>query len=173
MAITKLLKIKPSKHGQPSSGLLQCLRYIANPDKTDQGLLIGGSSGGDPELTYSDMVSNKISWDKLGGSQGYHYILSLPSDEHPDVGLMQQLTEEFCKELLQERYLYAYAVHTDRGHLHSHIVFDSVALDNGKMWQSGRYDWLARIQPITDRLCKKYGLRALSFDPDKRSERKN
>lgn len=173
MAITKLLKIKASKHGKPSSGLLQCLRYIANPDKTENRLLIGGSSGGDPDLTYEDMVANKQSWGKTDGTQGYHYILSLPPNETPDLETMRSLTEEFCHELLQENYLYAYAIHDDKKHIHSHIVFDSVSFTDGKMFHSGKYDWLARIQPITDRLCEKYGLRSLSFDPEHSQERKN
>ena len=171
MAITKLLKVKSAKTGKASAGLLRCLRYIANPDKTENLLLAGGSCGGDPGLTYADMLANKRSWEKTGGTQGYHYILSLPTDERPDTGTMRSLTEDFCKELLQGRYLYAYAIHTDRGHLHSHIVFDSVSHVDGRMWKSGRYDWLARVQPITDRLCKKYGLRSLDFVPDRGCER--
>ena len=173
MAITKLLKIKSSSTGRPSAGLRSCLRYIANPDKTENLILTGGSCGGDPDLTFEDMLANKKVWDKTGGTQGYHYILSLPPDEHPDSETMRSLTEDFCKELLQEKYLYAYAIHTDRGHLHSHIVFDSVSNVDGKMWKSGRYDWLARIQPITDRLCKKHGLRALDFTPDDSRKRAN
>lgn len=173
MAITKLLKIKSASSGKTSSGLLQCLRYIANPEKTEQMLLIGGTSGGDPDLTYADMIANKESWGKTSGTQGYHYILSLPPDEHPNTVKLQQLTEEFCKELLREKHLYAYAIHTDKNHLHSHIVFDSVSLEDGHMWKSGKYDWLARIQPITDMLCRKFGLRTLDFDPDNRIEKKN
>ena len=173
MAITKLLKVKSAKTGRKSAGLHSCLQYIANPEKTDHLLLIGGSCGGDPELTYEDMLANKKSWGKTEGTQGYHYILSLPPDEHPDTETMRALTEDFCKELLQDKYLYAYAIHVDRDHLHSHIVFDSVSNADGKMWKSGRYDWLGRIQPITDRLCKKYSLRSLDFTPDKGSERKN
>lgn len=172
MAITKLLKVKSAATGNVSSGLRACLRYIANPDKTENLLLIGGSCGGDPDLTFKDMIANKRSWNKPGGTQGYHYILSLSPDEHPDIETMRSLTEDFCKELLQDRNLFAYAIHTDRDHLHSHIVFDSVSHVDGRMWKSGRYDWLARIQPITDRLCKKYGLRSLDFIPDGNHERK-
>ena len=173
MAITKLLKIKTSSAGRPSTGLHSCLRYIANPGKTENLVLPGGSCGGDPDLTYEDMLANKKSWDKIDGTQGYHYILSLPPDEHPDNETMRALTEDFCRELLQDKYLFAYAIHTDKGHLHSHIVFDSVSHVDGRMWKSGRYDWLARIQPITDSLCQKYRLRSLNFRPDKENERKS
>lgn len=173
MAITKLLKIKASKSGKASTGLGNCLKYIANPEKTDELLLTGGSLAGDPEMSYLEMVHNKEFFGKTTGTQGYHYILSLPPDEHPDTEIMRNLTEDFCKELLRDRYLFSYAVHVDRDHLHSHIVFDSVSYVDGKKWQSGKYDWLARIQPITDRLCKKYGLRSLDFKPEESKERKN
>ena len=172
MAITKLLRIKEAKSGGASSGLKSCLKYISNPEKTNM-ILTGGSSGGDPELTYSDMVSNKRSWGKENGTQGFHYIISFPPDEKIDIPTLRLITEAFCEELLKGEHLYAYAIHNDRDHLHSHICFDSISLTDGHTFHSGQYDWLSRIQPITDKICKKYGLPALDFDPQNRSESQN
>ena len=168
MAITKLLRIKESRQGQNRSlGLRRCVDYICNPKKTENGKLITGNCGVWPELIYEQMKANKETWGKPDGSQGFHYVLSFPPDEEIDEKLTMQIAQEFCEELLHDRYLYVIAVHNDKDHLHAHIVFDSVSKEDGYMFHSGQYDWKERIQPITDRICEKHGLRTLQYDPNK------
>lgn len=50
------------------------------------------------------------------------------------------------------------AVHTDRNHLHAHIVINSVNMITGYKFQYGNGDWKAYFQPITNKLCEEYGL---------------
>ena len=167
MAITKLLRIKESKQGDPGSGLKRCLTYVCNPDKTEDGMLLSGNAGTHPALAYSSIKLNKLFWGKEEGSQGFHYVISFHPDEDVPPELALQIAEEFVKELLHDEHIYLIAVHTDTDHCHAHIVFDAVNFKSGKVFHSPRYDWLARIQPITDGLCKKYHLSTLSYDEDK------
>ena len=168
MAITKLLRIKENKHSNnKSAGLKRCIDYICQPEKTAGGKLIGGNCGADPTMIYAEMQANKKLWDKEFGSQGYHYVISFSPDEEVSEELAACVAEEFCEELLDGNYLYCYAVHTDKSHAHVHIVFDSVSNVHGAYYHSPRTDWKNRLQPLTDKICERHGLRALTYDPDK------
>ena len=165
MAVTKLLRIKERTHGDPSGGLKSALKYICNPDKA---ALIGGNAGQSPDRAYSVMKRNKEYWNKPGGSAGFHYVISFPPGSKVDVNTAAAIGEDFTQELLGERYYYTYAVHTDQKHMHVHIVFDSVAIDDGAKYHSPKGDWEKRIQPISDRVCQKHGLPPLEYGEDRK-----
>ena len=78
MAITKLSNI-----GMPQGGgaahLKNCITYIMNPAKTEG--MIGGNSGTTPQEVYQVMLETKQEWEKEGGRQGYHFVISFPPGE--------------------------------------------------------------------------------------------
>ena len=47
------------------------------------------------------------------------------------------------------------------------MTFDSVSRLTGLKYHSPRGDWEKRIQPITDAVCKKFGLPPLTFDEER------
>lgn len=171
MAITKLLCIKESADKNPAAHLKNAIKYICNPEKTNGGLLIGGNAGVTAEGIYNAMMLNKKTWGKTDLRQGYHYVLSFPPDCGVDENTVMKIAEEFTQELLHGNFLNVIAVHNDKDHLHVHIIFDSVSQTDGYKFHSPKGDWESRIQPITDRLCKKYNLPTLSYEEEK-EERK-
>lgn len=171
MAITKIWNIAKSKDGNLSNSLHRSLLYIVNPVKTDGGGLVGGVNVmPDAELAYEQMCETKQIFGKELGRQGYHVVLSCPVGEG-DPQTMYQLTREFIEEYLGDRYEALFAVHVDKGHLHSHIVFNSVSMIDGYKYQYTKGDWKNIIQPITNRLCEKYGLSVIQPEYVKDSER--
>lgn len=50
------------------------------------------------------------------------------------------------------------AVHTDKDHIHAHIIINSVNMVTGYKFQYKNGDWKSYFQPITNRLCDEYGL---------------
>lgn len=74
--------------------------------------------------------------------------------------------KEFCNTLLRE-YDYCFAVHNDHDHMHVHVVFNSVNRISGYKYRYVDGDWEKLIQPVTDRLCEKYGLSWLEYDKEK------
>lgn len=167
MAITKLLRIKENKSGgHKGIGLKRCLIYICDPTKTENGYLISGNAGSNPEFIFDEMIANKKLWSKEEGSQGFHYVLSFRPDDPVTPELALHIGEEFCDKLLDGHYIWVVTSHTDTEHCHVHICFDSVSWDSGYKFHSGKHDWIARIQPITDELCLKHGLSTLSYDPE-------
>ena len=170
MAVTKLLRIKEGKGSRQNRPLLDALKYICNPEKTKD-LYIGGNAGWSAESAFHHMVENKKVWRKPDGTQAFHYILSFPPTEYITPETAMKVTEDFCRELLgDDDFLYLYTIHVDRQHLHAHIVFDSVSRVDGRKFHSPKGDWEKRIQPITDRVCKKYGLSTLSYDEERKGK---
>lgn len=159
MGITKLLHINRDTSAGGSTHLQDALRYIMQPEKTEQGLLIGGGNClfSTPDIAYENMMQTKQMWGKEDGRQAYHYIISLDKDEG-NSEVMMDIMKHFCQEYLGEEYEYVYAVHTDREHMHGHVIFNSVSRINGKKYRYKQGDWQRYIQPITNRLCESHGL---------------
>ena len=57
MAITKMRHMKGSGG---SNGLKRNIAYIMNPDKTEDGLLVGGNAGTTPEEVFTAMNLSKL-----------------------------------------------------------------------------------------------------------------
>ena len=168
MAITKLLRLKESKKGNPAQHLINNIRYICDPEKTEGGLWIGGNAGQETATIISTMLRNKKIWNKQDGSQGFHYVISFSPDCKIREQTASEFADDFVQELLHGEYYYVTAVHNDRHHIHVHVTFDSVAMTDGMKFHSPKNDWEKRIQPITDRLCRKYRLPVLEYGEEKK-----
>ena len=103
------------------SGLGNRLRYIMNPAKTESGLLCAGINT-IPDMAYKDMLDTKRRFGKLDKRQGYHIIQSFaPGEIVPEDAL--RFGMEFIEKYLGNRYEGVAAVHTDRAHIHVHMIF--------------------------------------------------
>ena len=71
---------------------------------------------------------------------------------------MYDIAMKFAEEAFAGEYEAVVAVHTDREHLHAHIVINSVNMVNGYKFQCRDGDWKYKFQPITNKLCEEYGL---------------
>lgn len=157
---------------QASKGkhLKNSLEYILNPEKTEMGTLIGGSHIlPDADFAFEKMLETKrIMEERFGrkkteGRQGYHFVLSFSPKDNITPEMAMEITQKFLEAYIPD-YESVYAVHTDRKHLHSHIVFNSVNMVNGLKYHYENGDWAKIIQPITNRLCEKYGLSTIKLE---------
>lgn len=161
MAITKLSNIG-TPQGGGAAHLKNCISYILNSDKTEG--LVGGNAGTTPQEVYQVMMDTKQEWEKENGRQGYHFVISFPPGEATKEEAYAVIND-FCEEYLGENFDYVFSVHTDQKHMHGHIVFNSVNRMDGYKYRYEKGDWEKYIQPITDRVCEKYGLPPLVYDP--------
>lgn len=166
MAVTKLMNIKSSPRGR-GRHLYNSIRYIINPEKTKDGLLVGGNAGNEADEIYNVMIGTKRDWDKSDGRQGYHFVLSWKPGEI-DEDRAYELVKEFCEEYLGEAYDYVFSIHDDHDHVHGHIVFNSVSRTTGYKYRYEKGDWEKYIQPVTDRICERHGLSRLEYEKEKR-----
>lgn len=156
MAITKILYIDGVDQGNPAKHLKQALNYIQNPDKTEERVLVG-SINCLPETAFEQMMETKQIFGKTDKRQGYHIIISFPPGEATEEQAFE-ITRRFAEEFLGEQYEVVYSVHTDKEHKHGHIVWNSVDMQTGKKYEYKKGDWKYKIQPITNKLCKEFGL---------------
>ena len=147
MAITKILS--------RNDGLKQAIEYVLNGDKTQEQVLTAHLNC-DPGFAYQQMMDTKRELGKLGGRQCYHIIQSfVPGEITPELAL--QIATEFA-----EKYLAGYQVvigtHTDRHHIHSHILFNSVNHETGEKYHCSKNEYYQQIRAVSDRLCREHGL---------------
>lgn len=147
MAITKILARK--------GGLQRAIRYVMNGDKTEEQLLVTTHLC-TQENAAGDMLRTKELHRQTGGVQYYHMIQSFqPGEITPELAL--EIAQAFVREHLAE-YEAVIGVHTDRQHVHAHIVFNSVRWDGKGKYHSNARTYYSQIRAISDRLCREHGL---------------
>lgn len=156
MAITKIQCLNEAHTGNPAAHLRNALLYIQNPEKTEENVLVG-SINCLPDTAFEQMMDTKVTFEKTDKRQGYHIIISFAPGEATEEQALD-IVARFAQEYLKDKYEAVYAVHNDKKHMHGHIVFNSVSFETGMKHECRKGEWKHRMQPITNRLCKKYGL---------------
>ena len=157
MAITKILNIMESEGRNPASHLKNALEYIQNPDKTEECVLVGGINCL-PDTAFEQMEETKNIFHKTGKRQGYYVIISFSPEEKVTAEQAMYVLEHFAKDVLGDDYEAVYAVHTDREHMHGHLIWNSVSMTTGKKYNSPKGNWRNHLQPITNKYCDELGL---------------
>ena len=157
MAITKILNIQESEGRNPASHLKNALEYIQNPDKTEECILVGGINCL-PDTAFEQMEETKTIFHKTGKRQEYHVIISFSPEEKVTAEQAMYVLEHFAKDVLSDDYEAVYAVHTDREHMHGHLIWNSVSMTTGKKYNSPKSNWKNHLQPITNKYCDELGL---------------
>lgn len=156
MAITKTMHMKASGKGKIGIHLEHAINYILQTKKLGNSNLTGGINCL-PDSAYEQMKATKQMFGKAGGRQGYHFVISLkPGEGTPEI--MYDIAMRFAEEAFGGEYETVVAVHTDRNHLHAHIIINSVNMVTGYKFQYHEGDWKYKFQPITNKLCDEYGL---------------
>ena len=156
MAITKILNIQESEGRNPTTHLKNALEYIQNPDKTEECALVGGINCL-PDTAFEQMEETKNIFNKTGKRQGYHVIISFSPEEKVTAEQAMYVLEHFAKDVLGDDYEAVYAVHTDREHMHGHLIWNSVSMTTGKKYNSPKGNWKNHLQPITNKYCDELG----------------
>lgn len=153
MAQTKIWKI--------DHHLGRCIKYIMNPAKTQEGKLVTGVNlfvpQNDWQTPTQQMNDTKARFGKQGGRLAYHLEQSfLPGEVTPEVA--HKIGVELAKELFGDKYEVVVATHTDKEHIHNHILLNSVSFVDGHKFHQPNAMYYDRIRKVSDRLCEKYGL---------------
>ena len=151
MAVTKIKAIRGT--------LSKALAYISNPDKTEDKLLIS---------TYgcaSETAAQEFEWTRRIAEQkgmkpvriiARHVIQSFDVGEvTPE--LAHEIGKQFADEILGGKYEYVLTTHTDKNHVHNHLIFNAVDFVDHhayKRYKKIYYD----MREVSDRLCKENGL---------------
>ena len=165
MAITKLWSIGEAGGKDPSASLYRGFMYIANPEKTDGGRLVGGNLCiPTPQEAYKTMLHTKQLWGKTDERQGYHIVISFPPEEAVSPEMAMTVAQEFTERYLGRDYEALYSVHTDQKHMHIHLIFNSVSGQDGHKYHYNNGDWRRYIQPVVNEICAEHGLTTLDLE---------
>ena len=85
-------------------------------------------------------------------------IISFSPEEKVTAEQAMYVLEHFAKDGLSDDYEAVYAVHTDREHMHGHLIWNSVSMTTGKKYNSPKSNWKNHLQPITNKYCDELGL---------------
>ena len=160
--LDRAVKYVMNKEKTTAVSLQDALDYAANRDKTEQSCF-ESSYACTLETAFADMRQTKERWHKSGGVQGYHLVQSFAADEvTPE--LAHQIAKELAARVLGGRYEYVIGTHLNTGHIHSHIVWNSVSCVDGKKYRSNYKSYVTEIRAVSDELCRKYKLSVIDTE---------
>ncbi|GAB1804852.1 relaxase/mobilization nuclease domain-containing protein [Priestia megaterium] len=110
----------------------------------------------DVDYVRNQFKATREIWGKSGGIQAHHVIQSFKPDEVDpkkanEIGL--QLAEKMAKG-----HEVAVYTHTDKDHIHNHIVINAVNYEDGRKFHAHGKEAIDHVRKISDELCKEYGL---------------
>jgi hypothetical protein len=130
----------------------RAIKYVTDPEKTDE-LLVSGKDCS-PETAIEEMQATKELWEKAGGREYLHVVQSFDDDITPqeahEIGLNLAERSFPGHEVL-------IATHTDTGHIHNHLIVNSVNHETGLKLHMSKQD-LQSIKDISDTLVQERGL---------------
>ena len=163
--LDRAVKYVMNKEKTTAVSLQDALDYAANRDKTEQSCF-ESSYACTLETAFTDMRQTKERWHKSGGVQGYHLVQSFAAGEvSPE--LAHQIAKELADRVLGGRYEYVIGTHLNTGHIHSHIVWNSVSCVDGKKYRSNYKSYVTEIRAVSDELCRKYKLSVIDTENSK------
>ena len=120
------------KKGTQTRGCMKSvMRYVSKLSKTlwDGQQLVSGI-GCQPETSFDEFLSTKLLHHKDGGVMFYHMVQSFPKGANIDPRTAHEAARQLagyfegCEVLV--------CTHTDREHIHSHCIINSVNFETGK-----------------------------------------
>ena len=156
MAINKTINKRTNTHG----AMRNCIEYVLRQDKINELFTyVTGPYCHDEinyDLVYRTFLEEKKMWDKDSGRMYAHNIISWHKDEQ----ITPEQALEFGKEFAENwfsGFQTLVAVHKDKGHIHCHLVTNSVSYDDGRKLHNTRKD-LERMKQLTNQMCRERGL---------------
>ena len=147
MAVTKIHPIKTT--------LKKAIDYICNGDKTDNEIYVTTHLCS-RENAHKEFELTKKQFSSRTNTLAHHLIQSFVPEE-VSFEEAHQVGIELCEKILEGKYEYVLATHIDKDHIHNHIIFNSIDVEEGKIYHS-YYGSYMNIRNQSDRLCKEHNL---------------
>jgi len=137
------------------STLKQGVKYITNPKKAE---LITGKDCA-VETALEEMQATKELYNKTDGRQYMHFVQSFKPDDPLDPSQAHQIGLEMAQKHFKG-YEVLVATHTDKDHLHNHLIVNSVSFENGIKIQHSKNE-LKAMKELSDQICEREGLNVI------------
>jgi len=134
------------------------IKYATNPDKASDGdvVLETALNCSSVAEAYKEMEQTKKRWRKTESVECYHIIQSFkPNETTPE--LAHKIGIELARRAFGN-YEVVIGTHLDRGHLHNHLVVNSVSFIDGSKYRRKIGDYFYGIRKTSDDICREYSL---------------
>ena len=132
------------------------MRYTMQDWKTEfksQRLVTGINC--QPETVYADFMMTKRLYHKTDGVLFYHMVQSFPKGEAVDPATAHTAALKLAE--YYEGHEVLVSTHTDRDHIHSHFLINSVNFDTGKKLHIAK-EQLQELRQRNDQVCMEFSL---------------
>lgn len=161
MTKVAVVKVKTIK-----SSLGKAIKYITNVEKTESGKLVSSNYASQvddserlAELMMQDINSTRFGV-RPGTVLGRHVIQSFSPDDHVTPQQAHEIGCAFIEQITGGEYKYVIATHTDRHHIHNHIVICNASDTTHTMLRMQK-STLGKWREISDALCRQNGLQVI------------
>ena len=153
------------KGTQTRNCMKSVMRYVSQMSKTiwDGQQLVSGI-GCQPETAFDEFLSTKLLHHKDGGVMFYHMVQSFPKGADVDPRTAHEAAcrlagyFEGCEVLV--------CTHTDREHIHSHCIINSVNFETGRKVHMAD-EQIQELRVRNDQICEELGLPKFQRDEQK------
>ena len=156
MAVTKIHPIKTT--------LKKAIDYICNGDKTDDEIYVTTYLCS-RENAHKEFELTKKQFNSRTKTLAHHLIQSFVPEE-VSFEEAHQVGIELCEKILEGKYEYVLATHIDKDHIHNHIIFNSIDVEEGKIYHS-YYGSYMNIRNQNDKLCREHNLFVIDQETEK------
>ncbi|MBP3278646.1 MAG: relaxase/mobilization nuclease domain-containing protein, partial [Butyrivibrio sp.] len=175
MAATRLIPMHVGKGRSLERSLKAKTEYAKNPDKTRGGELVS-SYACQPETASEEFLFSKSRYEQKTGKHiegdviAYQIRQSFkPGEITPEEA--NRIGYETAMRFTKGNHAFIVATHTDRAHIHNHIVFNSTTIDCGRKFKNYFLSSFA-LQRISDLLCLEHGLSVIKPRPYSEREKR-
>lgn len=177
MAATRLIALHANKGKTIARSLSDRTDYAKNPDKTEKGELVTGYQC-DPFTVDEEFMLTKRKYEQITGRHQRRDVIAYqirqsfkPGEITPEEA--NRLGRELARRFTKGKFAFIVATHTDRAHIHNHIVFNSTSLDGTRKFKNFWFSGLA-LQRLSDLVCLENSLSVIEAKPigerEKRTE---
>ena len=168
LAATRLIALHKNKGKSVAACLKSRTDYAQNPDKTQQGELVS-SYECSPLTVDEEFMISKRQYELMTGRRQKSDVIAyqirqsfkpgeITAEEANKVGY--KLAMRFTKG----KHAFIVATHTDRQHIHNHIIYNSTALDSTRKFRDFLLSGLA-VQRLSDLICLEHQLSVIEIKP--------
>ena len=168
LAATRLIPMRMNKGKSIGACLHNHTSYVQNPDKTEQGELVSSYQCSPLTVDEEFLLTKRLYEQTTGRSQksdviAYQVRQSFkPGEVTPEEA--NRIGYEFAERFLKGKHAFIVATHTDRAHIHNHIIYNSTALDGTRKFKNF---WLSSfaVQRLSDLICLEHSLSVIEIKP--------
>ena len=157
------------KRGQTRGGMGAVMRYTAQVWKTEfNGRQLVTGINCQPETVYGDFMTTKYLHRKTEGTMFYHMVQSLPKGTDVDPAVAHAAAQKLAEYFAGHEVLVC--THTDREHIHSHFIINSVSFDTGKKLHIAK-EQLQELRQRNDEVCMQFSLPVFVPNPNRQKSK--